>query len=185
MSDGHPDSDVPDLPGNAIYKCSFSLFQVMDLFNRQIVPGNDFYGDTRLRQKDPGQMHAHIFPKSSSRDFQEIVSNEKEREGGKRQASTTDRSMNSWLGSRTDPVFRHPGAHVSHPDIPPTLSQFISILSTHSCLIYISMWMYNFSYIWDIFNVVYRYLHIHMGMIHRHNYIYRYDIIYTHTCIHL
>ena len=62
----------------------------MDLFNRQFFPGNNLYGDTILRQKDPDQIHTHFFSKSSERVFQEIVTREKERERGKGQATSVE-----------------------------------------------------------------------------------------------
>ena len=44
----------------------------MNLFNRLIIPRNDLCGDTKLRQKDLGRIHTHIFAKSSATVFQEI-----------------------------------------------------------------------------------------------------------------
>ena len=90
-------------PGNADFPVLF--FQVMDLFNTQNIPRNDFCGDTKLRRKDPGRIHDHNFSKSSARAFQEITTPGKERERGEGQPAAADRGTSSRVGVSTEPVF--------------------------------------------------------------------------------
>ena len=95
------------------------FFSTGDLFQGNI--------STKIRnyeEKDQGQIHVHILSKSSATVVQEIVVHGKEREGEKG-TYRSSRVINEYTRSR---IFRHPGARVRHPDIPPTLSQGISCL---------------------------------------------------------
>jgi hypothetical protein len=49
----------------------------------------------------------------------DIAAHEKERERGNEQAAEEERVRNRWLVVIVEPVFRHPGARMHHPDTHP------------------------------------------------------------------
>jgi hypothetical protein len=57
--------------------------------------------------------------------FSVIVAQERKGERGKDQETTIERETDNWLVDDVEPYFRHPGARVHHPDIPPKYSAYI------------------------------------------------------------
>jgi hypothetical protein len=96
----------------------FCFFQVMDLFNRQIIQRKYFYGDTKLRRKR-SWTDSCILSKSSATDVQEIPARGKER-GREKGTDSSSRAINE-----------HPGRGLHGTGFCVTLTHVYDTLTSH------------------------------------------------------
>ncbi len=111
--DGRPDSTVSSLTENA--ELCVLFFPGYGFLPDKLFKGKISTEIQRYYEKDHGQIHDHIFSKSSATSVQEIVSHWKEREREKGQSAPAERSTSNLEGDYTEPDFSSPWRTCAQP----------------------------------------------------------------------